>query len=209
MTAKILSTPYLAAITGSIGSGKSTAAKFLKELGAEVIDADELAREAVEPGTEALTKIKEVFGKEYLLKSGELNRKKMASLIFSNREAKEKLEAIVHPEVRRLFRRKLEAQKNKPIIFYVIPLLFEVKSPPEEIKKIVVIAADKKLALERIVKRDKITLEEAEKRYDNQLPIEEKVKKANYVIWNNGEINQLKEEIVKLYEKIKKEVNSA
>ncbi|RME60423.1 MAG: dephospho-CoA kinase, partial [Candidatus Dadabacteria bacterium] len=150
MNTKLLNTPYLVAITGSIGSGKSTAAKFLKELGAEVIDADDLAREAVKPGSKALTKIKEVFGQEYLLENGELNRKKMASLIFSNKEAKEKLEAIVHPEVRRLYQRKLEELKNKQIIFYVIPLLFEVKNPPEEIRKIVVIAADKKLALERI-----------------------------------------------------------
>src|SRR6266542_2523424 len=116
----------LVGLTGGIGSGKSTVAAMLEKRGAVVIDADDLARRAVEPGTTGYWQVLETFGKGATASSGELDRKRLAQIVFADEEARRKLESIVHPEVARLFSEAVEANRDtNRIVVYVVPLLVE------------------------------------------------------------------------------------
>src|SRR5437867_11589480 len=116
----------LVGLTGGIGSGKSTVASMLERRGAVIIDADELARRAVEPGTPGYERVLETFGDGATTSSGELDRGRMAQIVFADDEARRRLESIVHPEVARLFSEALEAYRDTDrIVVYIVPLLVE------------------------------------------------------------------------------------
>ena len=204
--------PFLIAVTGSIASGKSTVADMLKELGVVTIDSDSLAREVVELGSEGLKQVIDKFGADYMLPDGNLDRKKMAALIFSDTSAKKALEEILHPLIQKLFREKLEKlskSKSVPnIAAYIVPLLFESKNTYPEIKSKVVIAADKEICIKRIITRDKCTPELAEKKYNSQMAIEEKIKLADFVIWNNQSEEELKKEVKCLHQALLAEIGA-
>ena len=195
--------PSIVALTGSIGSGKSQAAEIFRECGAHILDADVIAREVVLPGSKGLEAIKQTFGEQYLLPTGELNRAKLGALVFSKPEQRVKLEDILHPRIRELYLEKLSALKSlspaPKLIIYVVPLLFESRYSYPEIDGIIVVSAPKALSIERIMKRDNFTLEQAEKRYQSQMPIEEKESKADFVIRNDSSIENLKLITRKLY----------
>jgi len=177
-------------LTGGIASGKSLVAGFLRELGAIVIDADVIAREVVEPGTEAWREIVEAFGEEFLLPSGHLDRKKLARKIFQDPAARETLEAITHPRIRKRMLEEVERQRSfgdscRRVIVLDIPLLFETGRPPG-LDGVIVVYADEEILLERLIARDGIPREEAELRLRAQMPLREKVRLADWVIDNNG-----------------------
>ncbi|MDR7435216.1 MAG: dephospho-CoA kinase [Armatimonadota bacterium] len=177
-------------LTGGIASGKSLVAGILRELGAIVIDADAIAREVVEPGTEAWKEIVGSFGEEYLLPSGHVDRKKLARKIFQDPAAREKLEAITHPRIRQRMFEEVERQRSldnscRRIVILDIPLLFETGRPPG-LDGVIVVYANEEVLIERLIARDGLTREEAELRLRAQMPLSEKVQLADWVIDNNG-----------------------
>lgn len=195
---------YLVALTGSIGSGKTTTAEIFRSLGAAIVDADELAREAVLPGTTALKKIAEEFGNSILNSDGTLNRKAMGRLVFDDKAKRKNLEAILHPEIRRLFTERVKTlaalgHPSKVPVIYVVPLLFEARLDLNAFDFIVVVAAPRELCLARIQARDNCSLELAERKYSSQIPIEEKKKKADCVIENNSSLEALTAQCSSLY----------
>jgi dephospho-CoA kinase len=193
-------------LTGSIGSGKSAAAKVFEELGAYVLDADILAREVVEPGTPAYNRIVELFGSGILSKNGNLDRSAIAQIVFQDPLKRKDLEAIIHPAVRQLFSQKLAniaATDEKALVLAVIPLLFESSNPYPEIEAVIVVHAPDALCIERIMKRDSCSPELAEKKLASQLPQSEKIARADYTIQNDGTLAELKTRTVNFFNEIK------
>lgn len=193
--------PFLiVALTGSIGTGKTSVANELQKLGAHVIDADILAREVISPGTPALEKIKHKFGLGVINNHGELDRKRMGQIVFNDKSKKDILEQIIHPKVRALFFKKLHhVPTDTKIVIYSVPLLFESKNKISEIDKIVVVSAPEKDCINRIVDRDSCTPKEAKLRYDSQMDTKIKEGKADYVIVNDDSLDELKSRTAKLY----------
>jgi dephospho-CoA kinase len=174
-------------LTGGIATGKSTVTRVLLERGYPVIDADLLAREAVQAGTEAQLEISRVFGPEALLANGELNRKRIGEIVFSDRTKLSILENIVHPKVRQLaLQRKQElANKGFKVAFYDVPLLFE-KGMRDFFDRVLVVSCDPNLQKRRLMDRDGLSSEEADRRIASQIAIGEKIKLATDVIENDG-----------------------
>lgn len=200
-TTKSTQSPLVVGLTGSIGSGKSAASSIFAALGAIVIDADILAREVVVPKSAALGAIAAKFGPSVVSLDGTLNRSELGKIVFNSADCRKELEAIVHPKVRKLYLIRLgEALKKVPsMVVYAVPLLFESKNSYEEIDYVVVVNCPKQIAIERIIARDKLTKDEAIRRYDSQIPIEDKVKKADFVIDNSNGISQLESEVQRVY----------
>jgi dephospho-CoA kinase len=194
-------------ITGSIGSGKSTVADLFAKWGATVVSADKIARNVVSEGSVGLNQIVTLFGFQVLDESGKLDRTKLAEIAFSNRRTKEKLEAILHPLIQSAadeeFRRAISEGKN--IIIYDCPLYFETKLPKKNFKNVIVVSAPKENCLERITSQGQFSKEQVEARMQYQIPIEEKVNQADFVIENTGTLEKLEAIARVVFEKIKKE----
>ena len=196
--------PYIIAITGVIGSGKTAIASELEKQGFIVLSADKLAREIVVPGSQGLSDIVQYFGDEILTKEGILDRKKLGKIVFANKAKKEILEKILHPHIRTLFTEKAKnhwvSVKNSdhPFIFYDIPLYFETSYQHPWIRKVVTVAASKPTCLQRIMKRDGLNEEDANRRIESQISIEEKIKRSDFVIQNDDPFfdeNKIKEKV--------------
>lgn len=177
----------LIGLTGGVATGKSTVVRRLKELGAAVIDADQLAREVVEPGEPALEEIRQRFGPEVIGEDGQLDRARLARIVFEDEEARKALEAIVHPRIRSRMRAKIEEFKaqGEPVVVCDIPLLFETGVALDWVDRTVVVYAPKEVQLQRLMARNGLTLEEAERRIAAQMPTEEKARRADAVIDNS------------------------
>jgi dephospho-CoA kinase len=180
-------------LTGGIASGKSAVTKILKErFNFVVIDADQLARQAVVVGSPGLKKISDGFGKDILTEAGELNRFRLGEIIANDDQARKKLNAIVHPEVQKLYNQEISIYENKgmPVIFYDCPLLFETNLQ-NTVDKTILVVADKEIRIKRIMKRDGFNREQAQKRIDMQMPDEDKIALADVIIENNGSLDDL------------------
>jgi dephospho-CoA kinase len=174
------------ALTGGIATGKSYVAQRFRQAGVPVVDADVLARQVVEPGTPGLRAIVDRFGADVLDRTGALNRTRLASIVFSDSAARRDLEAIIHPEVRAGIDRFLaDAPPATPFAVADIPLLFET-GRAEEFDAVVVAACPPAVQIERVMVRDKSTRAQAEQRLAAQLPIDDKVKRADYVVDTGG-----------------------
>ncbi|RWZ59807.1 dephospho-CoA kinase [Halobacillus fulvus] len=178
-------------LTGSIATGKSTVSKMFADFKIPVIDADQLSREVVKPGHSAYEKIVSTFGSGILHENGELNRKKLGKIIFSDEEERKKLNAIVHPEVRRemVERRDAFKEQGERAVVLDIPLLFESELTGYADKTLVVYV-DENVQLERLMQRDQSSEEEALERIQSQIPITKKAKMADAVIDNNGSVEE-------------------
>ena len=179
-------------LTGGIASGKSTFAAALRARGVPVVDADALAKAAVAPGTAALAEIARTFGPGVLGPDGALDRKKMAALVFSDPEARRRLEAITHPAVRAAMieeTRRL-ADAGHDLAFYDTPLLYEV-GLDRVLDCVVVVWAPPAVQRARIVARDGLSPAEADARIAAQLPIDEKAARADLVVENLGDPGEL------------------
>ncbi|MFE5387685.1 dephospho-CoA kinase [Bacillus thuringiensis] len=176
-------------LTGGIASGKSTVSEMFRELSIPVIDADVIAREVVEQGKPAYNKIVEVFGAEVLQQDGELDRPRLGSIVFYNEEKRLQLNKIVHPAVREEMNRKKEMyiKEGMQAVVLDIPLLFESKLT-SLVDRVLVVAVKPHTQLERLMKRNNFSEEEATARIQSQMPLEEKVKNADEVINNDGTI---------------------
>ncbi|GLH64670.1 dephospho-CoA kinase [Parageobacillus sp. G301] len=186
-------------LTGGIASGKSTVTKMLRGLGIPVIDADQVARDVVKVGEEAYEQIIKTFGQDILQENGEIDRAKLGAIVFYNEQERKKLNAIVHPAVRRRMLAEKEAyvQKGAKTIVLDIPLLFESELT-HLIDKIIVVYVDNDIQLERLMKRNGFSEEEALARIRSQMPLHEKVKKADAVINNNGTIEETKQQLLRI-----------
>jgi dephospho-CoA kinase len=172
------------AVTGGIAAGKSVVASTLRELGAIVLDADQLARHAVAPGSPALAAIAQRFGDDIVTESGELDRQALGALVFADAEARADLNSIVHPEVRRLYDERLaEAQSEHPdsVIVYDIPLLAEARGS-EEFDAVVVVHAPAPQRIQRLMDLRGLSQSEATARVQAQASDEERMALATTVI---------------------------
>jgi dephospho-CoA kinase len=174
-------------ITGGIASGKSSVTEIFRSLGAAVVSADELAREAVRPGSVTLRKLVERFGRQILQEDETLNRKALARRIFADPRAREALNRITHPAIAELAAERLRdlVQSGAGLIVYEAPLLFEAGAE-RRVDAVLVVRVDEPLQLQRLMDRDGIGLSEARARIAAQMPQQEKVARADYVIDNSG-----------------------
>lgn len=174
-------------LTGGIASGKSTVARFFEMRGVPVIDADRLARLAVEPGTPGLARVTARFGGGMLTAEGALDRKKVADLIFSDPEARRSLESIIHPEIKRLAEEALFnlAARGHRLAVYMAPLLIEAGAT-DRVDEVWVVTVRPEVQLQRLMCRDGITREEAERIIASQMPLAEKAAHGRIVIDNSG-----------------------
>lgn len=177
----------LIGLTGGIGSGKSTVADMLREAGVDVIDADQLAREAVAPGSEGLRDVVARFGAGILDDQGALDRKKLGDVVFQDEEARRALNAIVHPRVAALAAERVQelAAKGRARVVYEVPLLFE-NGLDAAMRATVVVYVDEDTQLRRLMARDGSGETAARARMSAQMSLEEKRRRASYVIDNRG-----------------------
>lgn len=186
-------------LTGGIGSGKSIVAKFFAELGAEIIDTDQLAREVVLPGTDGLNKIVEHFGITILNQQKQLDRHKLRDIIFQNPQEREWLEQLLHPLIRKKTQERINASQA-PYCVAVIPLLVESKSNPM-INRILVIDAPEDLQISRTMQRDHLSREQILAIMQSQASREQRLAAADDVIYNDQELSDLKMQVLDLHKK--------
>ncbi len=190
-------------LTGGIGCGKSAVARMMEALGARVIDADVLAREAVAPGSPGLARVVARFGPEVLGADGALDRPRLGALVFADREARRDLEAIVHPEVQRLALERMAAAMadGAALVVYDVPLLYE-NGLERSIPEVIVVSAPPELQRARIAARDGLPPEQIEARIAAQLPLEEKLRRADHVIDNGGSLEATRRQVEALYARL-------
>jgi dephospho-CoA kinase len=174
-------------LTGGIASGKSTFAGALRARGAQVIDADALARAAVAPGTPALAEIARAFGSEVLLPDGTLDRKRLGAIVFADASARGRLEAITHPAVRVAMAAETArlSAAGHALAFYDVPLLYEV-GLDRDLDSVVVVWVPREVQRARLQARDGLAPAQAEARLAAQLPLDEKAARADFVVENGG-----------------------
>jgi dephospho-CoA kinase len=188
-------------LTGGIASGKSTVSAILVELGAEVIDADKLAREVVRPGRPAYHRVVAHFGEEILLPDGNIDRKALGDVVFHDAAQKAILDGIVHPDVSAATSREIALiQKRRPeaLVVLDVPLLFEA-GLHEGLSAIIVVYAPEDLQRQRLMQRDGISADEADARIHAQMSIEEKRRRATSVIDNSGDRSHLRRQVVEMF----------
>lgn len=192
-----------AGLTGGIASGKSTVAGLFRELGCDIIDADQVARAIVRPGEPALREIAARFGKEILLPDQELDRKKLAEIIFSDKTAKTALDAITHPIILAEMQRKTveTGKKTNGVIIWDVPLLFEAGFA-QYVDASVLVYTPVEIQLERLMRRDGISRTDALKRINSQMPLHQKRELATIIINNSGTILEVKEQVSLVYQEL-------
>lgn len=182
----------LIGLTGGIATGKSLVTDYLRSKGMVVIDADQLAREVVEPGTPAWREIRDEFGREFLRPDDTLDRKKLGQYIFRYPDRRRRLEQIIHPRVldaaRKIIHPLLDADPDRWVVFSV-PLLFE-SGFDKMTARVVVVYADETIQLQRLMRRNGMMEREARERIEAQMPIEEKKQRADDVIDNRTTIEE-------------------
>jgi len=187
-------------LTGGIGSGKSLAAQFFAELGALVIDADQLARDAIERGIDGFDQLIATFG-DSILTNGLVDRRALGELVFRDKDAKRKLEGIIHPIVRQEFEEAVESLDKNQVLIYEIPLLFETKAM-ERFDYIVTVESDLELRKERLLKKG-LRISEIESRIAAQASREERTSIADHVFENSGSEDELLRSVENLWELLK------
>jgi dephospho-CoA kinase len=186
------------ALTGGVASGKSAVARRFESLGIGVYDADVAAREVVAPGEPALAEIRSVFGVGVLQADGALDRRAMRDRVFADSGARKKLEAIVHPRVRAWLRRRAGMDRG-PYCMLAIPLLFEKRAEYEWVDRVLLVDAPEALQIERLMQRDGVTREHAERMLNAQSTRAQRLAMADDVIMNDGEESALDAQVAALH----------
>jgi dephospho-CoA kinase len=186
-------------LTGGIGAGKSMVAQFFAELGALVIDADQLARMAIERGSDGFAEVLLRFGDE-VITNGDIDRKKLADIIFHDPEARRDLEAIIHPRVQAIFAEAVADLDQEDILIYEIPLLVETGAA-EKFDYIITVESDLELRKERLLKRG-LYISQIEKRIAAQASPESREAAADVVIFNNSDEDSLLRQVENLWESV-------
>lgn len=197
-------------LTGGIATGKSQVSSILSELGAMVIDADIVAREVVQKGLPAWQQLKDTFGEEYFLSNGELNRRKLGQLVFSHPDELAKLNSITHPAIKAKIEERindLKVQGYNGIVVVDAALLLEA-GWETMVDQVWVVDAPMEKRIERIMKRDNLTRDQALSRINSQMSQQERIAKADKIIYNNSNIDSLKEQVLRIWHETLKEINS-
>lgn len=192
-------------LTGGIGTGKTTVAKILEDMGIAVVYADQLAREVTQVGSPGLESIKKNFGKEMINDDGTLNRSALGKIVFSDKEKLKTVEQILHPLISartKEIREGLESENHK-IAIYDVPLLFE-KKLEKQFDEIALVYCEEKVQRERIFKRDLLEPDEIENRIRSQMPLREKITKSDFVIYNGGSLKELHVKTKEFYDYLQK-----
>jgi dephospho-CoA kinase len=187
-------------LTGGIASGKSSVAGIFEELGVPVIDADQLAREAVLPGSPSLVRIAAVFGDDVIAADGTLDRKRLGTLVFSDPGKRRLLEEILHPEIRRLGEERvaLEIASGHRQLFYMAPVLIEAGAA-DRVDEIWVVTVRPEIQLERLMARDGISRKEAQRIIDSQMPLAEKASYGRVLIDNSGTPQETRQLVIDIW----------
>lgn len=190
-------------LTGGIASGKSTVSEMLARFGADIIDADCIAREIVEPGQKAWEQIVKCFGEAILFPDGAIDRKKLGTIVFADEKERKKLEEITHPEIRRRIREKLDAvrEAGRRVAVLDIPLLIEV-GWTDMVQQLWLVYIDRDTQLERLMRRDNLTVAEAQQRLAAQMPLADKRKYADVIIDNGGSLEDTAAQVQKAWDKL-------
>jgi dephospho-CoA kinase len=190
-------------LTGGIASGVSLVARMFSELGAEVIEADQVSREVVRPGTAALRQIVETFGPHVLAPDGSLDRRRLGQIIFENPDARARLNHITHPLIRRrIWERLGEVRRMRPeaVVIIDIPLLLDTSGPETfDLDGVIVVTASPDQQIERTMMRDGLSREEAQRRVDVQRPVALKAADADWVINNSGSVEETRRQVQALW----------
>jgi len=191
-------------LTGGIASGKSTASAMFAQMGATVIDADALAREVVEPGSPALAEINRRFPGT-VGPDGHLDRAKLAARIFGDERERIALNAIVHPRVHQAFLKRANelAERGVEVILYDAALLFE-NDLDQVLDGVILIAAPPEVQISRLVERNGLTRREAEERIAAQMPLQEKARRATWVVDNSGDLTGTRARLAKIWDEIRR-----
>lgn len=194
-------------LTGGIGSGKSTVAAMLSELGAVVIDADRLAREVVSVGSPGLQQVVRRFGPDVLDAEGALDRKGLGRKVFKDAAARRDLEAIIHPRVAALSQARIQAalEAGAPLVVYDVPLLYENKLDAG-LPAVVVVRVSPAVQRSRVAGRDGLPEDEIEDRIAAQMPLADKVARAQYVIDNDGPVEETRVQVEALFTRLTQEI---
>lgn len=194
---------YLVGLTGGMGAGKSTVARMLERRGAVVIDADVLARQALLPGTSGYTKVTELFGPEVIAPDGEIDRDALARRVFSDDEARVALESIIHPEVFRLLGDALEDYRDTDrVVVFDVPLLVE-SGFHTACDAVVVVTAPEEAQIARVMQERGMAEDAARARLQAQAPASEKERVADFVIRNEGTMEDLDSEVGDVWTKLR------
>jgi dephospho-CoA kinase len=182
----------LIGLTGGIASGKSTVGRVLQRAGVDVIDADVLAREAVGVGSVGLAAIRARFGDDVMAADGGLDRKALGAIVFADESARRDLNAIVHPEVARLAAERLSSlrERGTDVAVYEVPLLFE-NGLDAMMDATILVACPESVQLQRVITRDGLSAEAALARISSQMPLDEKRRRASFIIENDGSLEDL------------------
>ena len=192
----------LCGLTGGVGMGKSTAAGFFLQLGARIVDTDELAHELVQPGQPALAEIQNEFGSHLIAPDGRLKRDELARLVFSDTGARKKLEAILHPRIRERWQAQVEIWRgeNCPVAMVVIPLLFETGAE-SSFDKIICAACSPAGQRERLQGRG-WSADQVQGRIAAQLPVEQKIARSHFVVWTDGSLASHRQQISEIFKRL-------
>lgn len=190
-------------LTGGIASGKSTVAAMFRALGAPVVDADEVARRVVEPGSPGLAAIVERFGDGVLDTGGRLDRKRLGARVFADPEARAALEAITHPRIAEVSRGEIAAhlEAGAPVVIYEAALIVE-NQLHRGLDGLIVVSVPEAVQLERLRDRDGLSEAEARARLGAQLPLADKVAVADHVIDNAGSLDQTRDQVERLWREL-------
>ncbi len=190
-------------LTGGIGSGKSTVSQLLAELGAVILDADKIGHEAFKPNTEAWSEVVATFGREILAPNGEVDRKKLGEIVFSNSESLSRLNQIMHPRMYNIMKAQIEEYRRQGVDVVVLEaaILIEANWTPL-VDEVWVTIAPKDMVLERLKKQRGLVEEQTLARIRSQLSLEERVKHADVVINNDGGFDEIKAKVKELWERL-------
>jgi dephospho-CoA kinase len=198
----------LVGLTGGIGSGKSTVSRMLADRGAVVIDADDLARRAVEPGSPGLEKVVEAFGPGVRAANGSLDREAVAAKVFADPEARRKLESITHPEVFRLYAEEIDRYRGTDrIVVFDAPLIVETGAA-DGFDLLIVVSASEDAQVRRLMADRAMNEQAARERIASQLPLEDKVRVADVVIRNDGAVEDLVPQVDALWAQLQGRASS-
>jgi dephospho-CoA kinase len=193
----------LVALTGGLGAGKSTVAGILEAAGAVTLDADDLARRAVEPGSPGLARLVDAFGPEILDADGGLDRAEMARRAFADDDARRQLEAVVHPEVARLFAEEVDALRDgDDIVVYSVPLLVE-RGLADAFDVVVTVSAPLEARVARVAASGRMTPEDARARAASQATDADREAVADVVVSNDGDLEQLRREAGRVWDELR------
>ncbi|MBF0225712.1 MAG: dephospho-CoA kinase [Desulfobacterales bacterium] len=194
---------FLIAVTGGAASGKTTVCKLFQELGIKTINSDILAREAVIKDSPAYKDIVNHFGENILFENGDINRSELRKIIVQDENARKKLEYIVHPHIFSLMAEKItEISKTANVTIVEVPLLFET-GLEKYFNEVILVLVDNKTKIKRLTARDNVSEKDAASLLTAQMSDDEKIKKSNFIIYNDGSVENLKITVDKIFKKIK------